>query len=56
MTEEKMIEEILWESASVGMKSEVIDRAHDIMGSSDFQKNHRKRGRTFKIPYKWVSF
>ena len=43
MTEEKMIEEILWESASVGMKSEVIDRAHDIMGSSDFQKNHRNR-------------
>ena len=38
-----MIEEILWESASVGMKSEVIDRAHDIMGSSDFQKNHRNR-------------
>tara|TARA_Y100001938_G_scaffold131989_1_gene189716 strand:- start:586 stop:759 length:174 start_codon:yes stop_codon:yes gene_type:complete len=36
MTEEKMIEEILYESHSVGMRREVMDRAHDIMGSEDF--------------------
>ena len=35
MTEEKMIEEILYESHSVGMRREVMDRAHDIMGSED---------------------
>ena len=37
MTEEKMIEEILYESHSVGMRSEVMERAHDIMGSDDFK-------------------
>ena len=37
MTEEKMIEEILYESHSVGMKSEVLERAHIIMGSVDFK-------------------
>ena len=37
MTEEKMIEEILYESHSVGMRSEVMERAHDIMGSEDFK-------------------
>ena len=37
MTEEKMIEEILHESHSVGMRSEVMERAHDIMGSEDFK-------------------
>jgi|TARA_B000000557_G_scaffold246918_1_gene230367 hypothetical protein len=37
MTEEKMIEEILYESHSVGMRREVMDRAHDIMGSEDFK-------------------
>jgi len=31
-----MIEEILYESHSVGMRREVMDRAHDIMGSEDF--------------------
>jgi|TARA_B000000609_G_C23815726_1_gene160297 hypothetical protein len=43
MTEEKMIEEILYESHSVGMRSEVMERAHDIMGSEDFQKDYRNR-------------
>ena len=33
----KMIEEILYESHSVGMRSEVMERAHDIMGSEDFK-------------------
>ena len=37
MTEEKMIEEILYESHSVGMRREVMDRAHDIMGSEDYK-------------------
>ena len=37
MTEEKMIEERLYESHSVGMRREVMDRAHDIMGSEDFK-------------------
>ena len=37
MTEEKMIEEILYESHSVGMRSEVMERVHDIMGSEDFK-------------------
>jgi len=37
MTEEKMIEEILYESHSVGMRKEVMDRAHDIMGSDEFK-------------------
>ena len=37
MTEEKMIEEILYESHSVGMRSEVMERAHNIMGSDDFK-------------------
>ena len=36
MTEEKMIEEILYESHSKGKYREVMDRAHDIMGSEDF--------------------
>lgn len=35
MTEEKMIEEILYESHSVGLRSEVMSRASDIMGSTD---------------------
>ncbi len=43
MTEEKMIEEILYESHSVGMRTEVMERAHDIMGSEDFQKDYRNR-------------
>ena len=43
MTEEKMIEEILYESHSVGMRSEVMERAHDIMGSEDFQKDYKNR-------------
>tara|TARA_B100000459_G_C8560431_1_gene193740 strand:- start:746 stop:919 length:174 start_codon:yes stop_codon:yes gene_type:complete len=38
MTEEKMIEEILYESHSVGMRREVMDRAHDIMGSEEFKE------------------
>lgn len=38
MTEEKMIEEILYESHSVGLRSEVMSRAHDIMGSEDFKE------------------
>ena len=38
MTEEKMIEEILYESHSVGMRREVMSRAHDIMGSEDFKE------------------
>jgi len=37
MTEEKMIEEILYESHSVGLRSEVMSRANDIMGSEDFK-------------------
>jgi len=37
MTEEKMIEEILYESHSVGLRSEVMNRANDIMGSEDFK-------------------
>ena len=36
MTEEKMIEEVLYESHSKGKYREVMDRAHDIMGSEDF--------------------
>ena len=43
MTEEKMIEEILYESHSVGMRTEVMERAHDIIGSEDFQKDYRNR-------------
>lgn len=43
MTEEKMIEEILYESHSVGMRSEVMSRAHDIMGSEDFKSDWRNR-------------
>ena len=43
MTEEKMIEEILYESHSVGMRREVMDRQHDIMGSEDF-KDRRVAG------------
>ena len=43
MQEEKMIEEILYESHSVGMRSEVMERAHDIMGSEDFQKDYKNR-------------
>ena len=43
MTEEKMIEEILYESHSVGMKSEVLERAHTIMGSEEFQSDYRNR-------------
>ena len=43
MTEEKMIEERLYESHSVGMRSEVMERAHDIMGSEDFQKDYKNR-------------
>ena len=35
MTEEKQIEEILYESHSVGMRQEVMNRAHDIMGSKN---------------------
>ena len=38
MTEEKMIEEILYESHSVGLRSEVMSRAHDIMGSEEFKE------------------
>ena len=38
-----MIEEILYESHSVGMRTEVMERAHDIMGSEDFQKDYRNR-------------
>ena len=41
MTEEKMIEEILYESHSVGMRSEVMSRANDIMGSEDFKSDWR---------------
>ena len=38
MTEEKMIEEILYESHSAGKYREVMDRAHDIMGSEEFNE------------------
>lgn len=38
MTEEKMIEEILYSSHSVGKMREVMDRAHDIMGSEEFKE------------------
>tara|TARA_A200000159_G_C7277407_1_gene319974 strand:- start:769 stop:942 length:174 start_codon:yes stop_codon:yes gene_type:complete len=38
MTEEKMIEEILHYSHSVGKMREVMDRAHDIMGSEEFKE------------------
>ena len=38
MTEEKMIEEILYESHSVGMGREVMSSFHDIMGSEDFKE------------------
>ena len=38
MTEEKMREAILYESHSVGLRSEVMSRAHDIMGSEDFKE------------------
>jgi len=37
MTEEKMIEEILYESHSVGMREEVMELAHNIMGTEDFK-------------------
>ncbi len=43
MTEEKMIEEILYESHSVGMRSEVMERAYDIMGSKDFKSDYTNR-------------
>ena len=43
MTEEKMIEEILYESHSVGMRSEVMERAHIIMGSEDFKSDYTNR-------------
>ena len=33
-----MIEEILYESHSKGKYREVIDRAHDIMGSEEFSE------------------
>lgn len=36
MTEEKMVEEILYESHSVGLRTEVMSLANDIMGSEDF--------------------
>ena len=48
MTEEKMIEEILYESHSVGMRREVMDRAHDIMGSEDFND---RRVDAYQIAY-----
>ena len=48
MTEEKMIEEILYESHSVGMRREVMDRAHDIMGSEDFKD---RRVDAYQIAY-----
>tara|TARA_B100001778_G_C18467723_1_gene574258 strand:- start:278 stop:451 length:174 start_codon:yes stop_codon:yes gene_type:complete len=35
-TEEKDIEDILWESHSVNMLKEVRDRAGEIMGSEDY--------------------
>jgi len=35
-TEEKDIEDILWESHSVNMLKEVRDRASEIMGSEDY--------------------
>jgi len=38
MTEEKQIEEILYESHSVGLRREVMDRAQDIMGSEGFRE------------------
>ena len=38
MTEEKIIEEILYESHSKGKYREVMDRAHDIMGSEEFNE------------------
>lgn len=37
MTEEKMVEEILYESHSVGLRTEVMSLANDIMGSEDFR-------------------
>jgi hypothetical protein len=37
MTEEKMIEEILYESHSVGMRNEVIKLAYTIIGSKNFK-------------------
>tara|TARA_B100001778_G_scaffold72517_1_gene57820 strand:+ start:524 stop:706 length:183 start_codon:yes stop_codon:yes gene_type:complete len=43
MTEEKQIEEILYESHSVGMRQEVMNRAHDIMGSKNFQSDYTNR-------------
>ena len=43
-----MIEEILYESHSVGMRSEVMEKGyHDIMGSEDF-KDRRVGGYTNK--------
>lgn len=43
-----MIEEILYESHSVGMRREVMDRAHDIMGSEDFKD---RRVDAYQIAY-----
>ncbi len=43
MTEEKEIEEILYESHSVGMRKDVMNRAQDIMGTEDFQSDYRNR-------------
>jgi len=37
VTEEKMIEEILYESHSKGKYREVMDRAHEIQGSEDYK-------------------
>ena len=36
-TEEKDIEDILWESHSVNMLKEVRDRASEIMGSEEYK-------------------
>ena len=59
MTEEKMIEEILYESHSVGMRTEVMERAHDIMGSEDFQKDYRNRRidayQHFRVAWEYVA-
>ena len=43
MTEEKHIEEILYESHSVGLRKEVMQRANEIMGSEKFKSDYTIR-------------
>lgn len=39
MTNSELLEEILHESHSVGLRREVMDRAAEIMGSEDFKRD-----------------